>query len=144
VRTSHGSWECCGGMNVSPYAGNSVAGWLAKRRASLQLFSGGGGAAPDLWSGVIDSRRYLSHSPLFNGHCCLCMASIIRNVLMSCREMLAACMIRLDIANPIATECMKWTKLFVRSVRYSLVNVSGTVSAPDSNRGHSCSYVLAS
>jgi hypothetical protein len=92
---------------VSPYAGARVAGWLAKRLVSPQLSSAGGGAAPDLWSGVIDSRRYLSQSPLFNGRCRSCMAIIMRKALMSCREMLAACMIRLDMANPIAAERMK-------------------------------------
>ena len=57
MHIAHGSWAFCGGMNVSPYAGSRVAGWLAKRLASLQLFSAGGGAVPDLWSGIMDSRR---------------------------------------------------------------------------------------
>ena len=69
---------------------------------------------------------------------------MIRNALTSCREILAACMMCLDMAKPIAADRRKWTELFVRSMRYSLVNVSRTVIVPDSNRGHSCSYVLAS
>ena len=55
-----------------------------------------------------------------------------------------ACMMHLDMAKPIAADHRKWTELFVWSMRYSLVNVSRMVSVPDSNRGHSCSYVLAS
>ena len=57
MHIAHGSWAFCGGMNMSPYAGSQVAGWLVKHLASLQLFSAGGGAVPDLWSGVMDSRR---------------------------------------------------------------------------------------
>ena len=63
---------------------------------------------------------------------------------MLCQEMLVACMMHLDIAKPITAEHRNWTKLFVWSVRYSLVNVSRIVSVPDSHRGHSCLHVLAS
>ena len=48
---------CAVGMNMSPYAGSWVVGLLVKCLALLQLFSVGGGATPDLWSGVMDSHR---------------------------------------------------------------------------------------